>query len=244
MSMWEDPSLWPWWLWTLSALWVGALLFWQPAGTASRERWGWGSLAIVYAMLLVLGGRIAPAVPAETPRDSWFLWLGLFVFLIGAVTSIGLRTLRWQQVASVATPLGAGIALAALEAPEAALGCGILGVAMARRSAAAPAFDPDGALPRQNHWLAGFAAVVTLVMVIGLVRHALIVESSRIGPSRWQTLFPTPAQTARHTVDADHAAHREPIPVGLWGLVAMGSLAAFVRAASLKRTPSTQDITT
>lgn len=239
----EGLSLWPWWLWTLSALWIGALLFWQPSGTVGRERWGWGAFALVYAILILFGGRIAPASPTETARDSWLLWLGMLMFLIGSVASVGLRTPWWQQIACAVTTLGAGVSLAVLQAPEAALACGVIGMMMARKSAVVAVFDPQGALPRQNHWLAGGAAVVTLVAIIGLVRYALIVESSRIGPSRWQTVFPTPAQVAKYASDSEKDRNPLPVPLELWGLVALAALAAFSRTGAQKNEGTSREMT-
>ncbi len=229
MSIWDGLSLWPWWLWILSALWIGALLFWQTSDTVLRERWGWGALALVYAVLILLGGRMVPTSSAPALPTAWVLWCGLLVFLLNAVTSIGLRTPRWQQIASGMAALGAGITLAALQAPEAALACGVAGVAMARHSAAITIWQPDGAVPRHNQWLAGLAAVVTLVVMIGLVRHALIVEATRIGPSRWQTVFPTPAQTIRHD---DSDPQRRSLPMEMWGLAIVVVIAAATRSVT------------
>lgn len=232
----DGMDLWPWWLWILSALWIGALVFWQPTATTPRERWGWGALASVYAVLIVFGGRIVPATPAEVHSDSWLLWIGLLAFLGGAVASVGLRRLLWQKIAMAVTTLGAGTMLVVLQAPEAALACGVVGVALARKSAVVPVSDPVGALPRQNVWLTGLAAVVTLVVILGLVRHALIAESSRIGLSRWQTVFPTRTQVARqHAAEETSGAERDSIPMEMWGLVAVCLLAAMTRALSASR---------
>lgn len=234
--MFDGMSLWPWWLWILSVLWIGALIFWQPVGSAVRERWGWGALALVYALLIVLGGRIAPASPVDAPPDSWLLWLGLLVFLGGAVTSIGLRRPRWQQIASSATAVGAAVTFVALHTPEAALACGAMGVILARKSAVSVVPDGGGAIHPQNVWLAGIAAVVTLVVVLGVVRQALIMESTRIGPSRWQSVFPTREQVARHHRQSGDADTQKPsVPMEAWGLAAIGLLATISRGMPTSR---------
>lgn len=230
--MWDGLSLWPWWLWTLSGLWIGALLFWQTTDTIPQERWGWGALALVYAGLILIGGRMVPAMAAAPAPVAWLLWCGILVFLFGAVTTVGLQKPRWQQFASGATALGAGITLAALQSPEAALACGVAGVAMARKSAVVSVWQPAEAIPRPNQWLAGLAAVVTLVVMLGLIRHALLVEAAHTGPSRWQTVFPTHAQTARHRAVADESDQEAHSHLGeLWGLALVVAIAIFTRSA-------------
>lgn len=227
MSWWDGFSPWPWWLWTLSALWIGAVLFWQPTAAATRERWGWGVFALVYAGLILFGGRLVPTNAPPSPSSSWLLWGGLVLFFLSAVTTIGLQTPRWQQFASGATALGAGLTLALLQAPEAALACGVAGVALVRASAVAPIWPSADALPRQNQGLAGIAAVVTLVVMIGLIRHALLVEATHIGPSRWQTVFPTTAQTDRHRAAVQGST--DGLPLETWGLALIAWLAMVTR---------------
>lgn len=52
-------------------------------------------------------------------------------------------------------------------------------------------------VPRRDWWLIGVAGLVTVVSTVGLLRHALIIEAHRAGPSRWNTVLPTRKQAAQ-----------------------------------------------
>lgn len=234
MSLSDGLSMWPWWLWILSALWVGSLLFWQTSDTLPRERWAWGALALVYAALILISGRMVPATsvsaaPSSSAPILWLLWIGVLLFLGSAVLTLGLQRPRWQQWAVGGSVFGAGIALAALHAPEAALACGVAGVASVRKSVLVPVWKPRGAIPRQNRWLAGLTGVVTLVVMVGAIRHALLVEATYSGPSRWQTVFPTAGQIARQR-SIQNSTENTKLPWEWWGLGAVTVLAAFTPA--------------
>lgn len=223
-------SLWPWWLWALCALWIGTSLAWQPAANAARERLAWTVLAVMYAGLIVFVTRITPDELSTGTDTGWMLWLALGTFLISAVTVVGWWTPRLHLGIGIATAASAGTVLAWLHAPEAAIAAVFLGIMLAR-TAGKTSSDPQGAVPRANQWLVGLAGVVTLVVLLGVCRHALLSESQRTGISRSQTVFPTRGFLAKErssnppSEQSNTVFYRES-----WGLIVVVVIAAATSA--------------
>ncbi len=228
----ESESVWPWWLWMLSALWIGTSLLWRPATTATRERWMWVAIAVVYAGLIVFVARITPEPDESAATGSLPLWLGLVAFLASAVIAMGMPTQTWQPWAWGLTGLTAGMLLVLLHAPEAAAAAIVVGGLLAR-TARETASDSSGIVPPQNQWLVGITAVALLVLTIGVQRHALLAESLRFSASRSQTVFPTREQIARRQVEP--ASVGMAIPWEKWCLAAVTLLAMATASTSLGR---------
>lgn len=224
----DGAGLWPWWLWALAALWVGTGLIWRPAPTAPREPIAWIAVAVMYAGLIVFVARIVPTTANAPEPIAWPVWLALVAFLISAIACVGVTHLPWQRWANGTAALFAGLLLALLHAPEAACTCGVLAWGLARTPSEATEHTVE-AVPKPDHWLIGLAAVVTLVVTIGLCRHALVVESANHGASRSQTAFPTRERLTRHRAVNTSPPHLSP---EVWGLIVITGIALFTMVRS------------
>jgi hypothetical protein len=234
----EGPGVWPWWLWTLCALWIGTSLVWRPAASARGERAAWMTLAVIYAGLIVFVARMTPPEMDAASSHVWRLWIALILFLGSAVVAVPVQSPRGQSIAWGLTALSASTVLLLLHAPEAAviaIGFGVLLL----RTVGLTAPDPEGAVVAQNQWLVGTVAVVTLVMAIGLTRHALIVESTRAGLSHTRTVFPSRTQITRQRTESSAVTmmNWEIGGLALMAVVAFATGAASDRALRSRSTP-------
>jgi hypothetical protein len=181
------PEAFPWWLWTLAALWGGTLLVWLRGGLSRDLRWGLGAVLAVYTGLLTWVVNFGPT--AWTPSRGLF-WLGGSAAIGGSLLLLRATTVVRRRSALGLITLGVAGLFALLGAVELAGATILVGGLIAARTQQVER-STAFAIPQRDALLIGAAAVLVLVAWFGGVRYALLVESHRPGPSRWLTALPS-----------------------------------------------------
>lgn len=183
----DGVEVWPWWLWALTAMWIAAALLWEPAATALREQVAWITFTVLLAGLVIFVVQTTPSTSEGNAPPSWLMRSSLTALLISAFAAIGLRIDRWEDWVTILALSTAATIFIQLDAPEAAIACGFPAILLLRRQPGESA-ESTGS---PHRWLIGSAALVAVVITLGITRYALIVESGQRNVSRHQTAFPT-----------------------------------------------------
>ena len=214
----DGGELWPWWLWALTALWIATALVWRPAAASLREQAAWTTFTVLLAGLVIFAVQMTPPTN-EAATSPWIMRLLLAGWLSASFAAIGLRHARWDHLVTIAALGGAALVFLQLHAPEATVACGFPAVLLLRRMN-----DEIPAAPASPHrWLTGAAALVMVVVTLGVTRHALLAESDRRHASRHHTAFPTREWRLRQSSLPATASTIKP---EWWGLAAIVALAA------------------
>lgn len=223
----DGVEVWPWWLWALTAMWIAAAILWQPAAKSLREQVAWISFTVALAGLVIFVVQTTPSTSEGNAPPSWLMRSSLTALLISAFAAIGLRIDRWDDWVTILALSTAATIFVQLDAPEAAVACGFPAILLLRR-------QPDTAAEvsgSPHRWLIGSAALVAVVITLGITRRALIEESDRRNVSRHQTVFPTRVWRQRQSSLPTTSI---PVKPEWWGLAAIVALAALTRCPVAK----------
>ncbi|MBI1346029.1 hypothetical protein GC163_07045 [bacterium] len=186
------PAPFPWWLWILSALWVGTLCLRRSLPVSSEwNRWLNGLIVVYTALVLYM------SLKSTWPRDwSMGLWTWGLCAGFSSVTALGGALWSICSESSRSWRWGSGLAyfgLSGLSACLESFELAVMGVAacgLILLDSQSADHDSQSRPGRSSAVLVAIAATLMCVAWLGVVQYGLRVEGQRPGPSRWYTVIP------------------------------------------------------